>query len=243
MAFILASMLNTHIRDELGNRVSIALDNENGILDNIKRFVPRADKLVIVANNPTDHDDNDVKLEAVRESFDKTGINFTRAFALDDRNKRAAKEIVDGADLIILSGGKCLCQNKFFGEIGLKKLLENHKGLTIGVSAGAMNLCKTVANFPEEEIDLSEPRRFAGMGFFDGVVIPHFDGEEQRYQFDCGELDIVNDFILPMSRDSDFIALPNGSYILIDNDGAIEYYGDVYKISGGHVTKFLYGKD
>lgn len=239
MAFILASLLKTHIRDDSGNRVSVALDNENGILDNIKRLVPHIGKLVIVANDPSDYDDNDAKLNTVRESFDKTGMKFTTAVALDGRNASAAKEIVCGADLVILSGGKCLCQNKFFAEIGLKELLRNHKGLTIGVSAGAMNLCRTVANFPEEEIDLSEPRWFSGMGFFDGVVIPHFDGQTQSYQFDCGELEIVRDYILPMSNESDFIGIPNGAYILVENDGAVGYYGNVCKISNGRVAGLL----
>lgn len=237
MAFMLMSLLNTHRYDEAGNRVSIALDNANGVLDCIASFLPRRGLLLTVANDPFDFADNDEKLRVVSESFIKTGLPFARYAALDDRNKSDAEALVKSADLIILSGGKCLCQNKFFDGIGLKRLLKNHRGLTVGISAGAMNLCTTVANFPEEKIDLAEPRWFAGMGFFDGIVIPHFDGETAKYQFDCGEIDIVNDYILPMSFGHEFIGLNNDSYIVVDNCGGVSYRGEACKISDGRITR------
>lgn len=237
MAFILMSFLKTHIKDGFGNRVPVALDNENGISANIMRLLPRTDKLVIVANDPYDFEDNDDKLKTVSDSFEKTGVKFKSAVFLDDRNKDGAEEILVGADLIILSGGKCFCQNRFFEKIGLKKLLKDQTGLTVGVSSGAMNLCKTVANFPEEESDLTDPRWFDGLGFFDGIVIPHFDGQTKTYQLDCGAVDVARDHILPMSCEKDFIGLSNSSYIVIENDGKIGYYGDIYKISKGCVTK------
>ncbi len=237
MAYILTSFLKTHIRDDFGNRLSVPLDNENGILENIKSLLPHTDKLVSVANDPLNFDDNDAKLAVVCESFKKTGIVFGQASALDARNRSNAKSILDGASLIILGGGKCLCQNRFFREIDLKNLLKNSDALTIGISAGAMNLCKTVANFPEEESDLPEPRWFDGLGIFDGIIIPHFDGAAQKYQLDFDGTDTARDYILPMSRGKEFIGLPNGSYAVIQSDGSLAYFGDVYKISDGIVTK------
>lgn len=237
MAIILTSLLKTHYYDENGNRIAIALENENGILQVIKKFLPHADSLVVVANDPLDYEDNDAKLNVIAQSFDKTGIAFKRATVLDERNKGEASDIIGEADLIILSGGKCWCQKKFFDQIGLKKLLANHAGVIIGVSAGSMNLCNTIANFPEEASDLDDPRWFDGMGFFDGIIIPHFDGETATYQFDCGDINVARDYVLPMSQERDFIGLPNGSFIVIDNGGGISYHGDVYKISKGVVTK------
>lgn len=237
MAFVLASLLRTHIYDEGGNRVPVTLENVNGILQTIKKFLPSAKNLVVVANDPFDFIDNDIKISVVAKSFIKTGIPFDSATVLDERNKSSAADIITRADLIILSGGKCLCQNNFFNEINLKTLLADHTGVVIGISAGAMNLGKTVANFPEEQSDISDPRWFDGLGFFDGVIIPHFDGEAVSYQFDCGDIDPVRDYILPMSNKADFIGLPNDSFITIDNNGAIAYHGDAYKISKGVITK------
>lgn len=236
MTFILASLLRTHYYDDAGDRVAVELVNENGIADEIKRLVPSADSLVTVANDPLDFADNDEKLKVTAESFDMAGMKFKRAISLDARNKADAEKIISAASLIILSGGKCWRQKRFFDEIELKRLLKSRQGLTIGVSAGAMNLCGTVANFPEEKIDLNDPTWFDGMGFFDGVIIPHFDGETGQYQFPSDEIDIIGDYVMPMSRERDFIGIPNGSFIIVAHD-KITLRGDIYSISRGSIKK------
>lgn len=128
-----------------------------------------------------------------------------------------------------------MCQLNFFNQINLKEILKNFDGLLIGISAGTMNLCKTVANFPEEECDLAEPRWLEGLGFYDKTVIPHFDGENLKYQIEC-EIDLVKDWILPMSFKEPFIGIPNDSYILIDGN-KIKFYGNMYLIDAGKVSK------
>ena len=77
------------------------------------------------------------------------------------------------------------------------------------------------------------------LNLFDGIIIPHFDGENVKYQYECEEVDLIHDYVLPMSNKKAFIGIPNGSYILIDNEWQTEYYGDMYKISKGKVEKFL----
>lgn len=240
MAFILASFLKTHLRTPKGKRKPVALDNENGILDNILSHIPHTDRLVVVANDPADHADNDQKLRVVRKSFELTGIRFSQAVALDDRNGNSAKDVISGASLIILSGGKCLRQMEFFERIGLRELLSDNAALTIGISAGAMNLCSTVANFPEEAADLAEPRFYYGMGLYgDGAVVPHFDGELCEYQLGGDDFDVAREYILPMSHTRELIGIPNNSYILIENNGAKSYFGAVYKILAGEVKRLF----
>ncbi len=237
MAIILASKLYTHNRDEEGNRFPIALENENEILDNLKKYIKSTEKLVVVANNPKNFEENDGRAEVIFESFKKTGLVFKEKVVLDNRNKKHAKEVLMDANLIILTGGKCLCQNKFLKKIKMKRFLQTYTGLVIGISAGTMNLCKVVMNFPEELADLKESKRFSGLGFYEKSIIPHFDGENKTYQFDCEEVDVVNDYILPASVKTEMIGLPNGSYILIDNNHQASLYGDVYKIHNKEVYK------
>lgn len=236
MAIILASCLDNNTVDEFGNRIPHKIVNENNILTNIKKFVKNVNKVVYVANNPIEFENNDSRAKTNFESLDMSGLKFKEKILLDKRNFKDYKNILAGADLIILSGGKCLCQNKFFKKIKLKKFLKNYNGLTIGISAGTMNLCKMVANFPEELADIKEPRWFKGINIFNGIIIPHFDGENKKYEFECNEVDIVNDYILPMSNKKDLIGIPNKSYILIDND-KVEYFGLSYNISKGIVQK------
>lgn len=237
MVLFLTSLLRTHYYSEDGKRIPVALVDENGVLSNIRRYLKRTERFVFVANDPDDVEDNDDHLDVGRKSFGLAGLDFKEYIALDSRNKQNAREIVSGADIIILGGGKCVCQAEFFKAIELKSILKSYDGIVIGVSAGAMNLCGTVANFPEEPKDVSEPRRLLGLGFSDDIIIPHFDGENNAYQFPCEEFDIAKDYILPMSFEHDFIGLPNGSYIIVDEKGRKEYFGDVYSISKGESNK------
>jgi len=235
--FFLTSYLKTHIKDEQNNRISIPLDNENNILTNIKKYLNGNKRIVYVANHPGFLEENDIKAKTTFESFDKTGIFFEEKFILDNRNKEKAQEIISKANLVILNGGKCLCQNNFFKEINLKDIFANFNGLVIGISAGTMNLCETIANFPEDLIDLEEPRWLKGLGFCKHIIIPHFDGETKTYQSSHNEINILDDYIYPLSNEKEFIALPNGSYILIDNNKNLSFWGNVYKISNSIVTK------
>ncbi len=237
MAIFLTSRLATHTKDENGIKFSIPLEDTNEILTNIKKYLKGNNRLVYVANDPKNVEENNTRIVPVFESFDKTGINFKEKILLDCRNYKQAKEILSGADLIILSGGKCVCQMKFFRKIGLKKILQTFQGIVIGISAGTMNMGKIVANFPEEKVDLKERRWLKGLGLFDEIIIPHFDGETKTYQIECDEIDLINDYVLPMSYKHQFLGIPNGSYVLIDNERKVHYYGDMYTISNGEVIK------
>lgn len=236
MTFILTSYIKFYQKDDGGNKIVHPIKNESKLIPNLKKYIKNTNRIVYVANNPN-FEGNDLRSKLTFESFEMTGFKFKEKILLDNKNWRNAKEIICGADLVILSAGKCLCQKKFFKKIKLKKLLKNFGGLVIGISAGSMNLCKIVANFPEELVDVKEPRWFKGLGYFNEIIIPHFDGEAIKYQFECEEVDLINDYVLPMSYKRDFIGIPNGSYFLIDNDGKIEAFGDMYKISKGNVSK------
>ena len=234
MTLFLTSTINTYYKDENGNKIAIPVEDENLILTNLKKFLKKKNRLVYVANDPNNIEKNESRIKVLCESFDKSGLKFKEKILLDSRNKHKAKEILSGADLVILSGGKCLRQLEFFNEINLKEIIKEHNLLTIGISAGSMNLCNIVANFPEETSDLGEPLWVNGLGFYDGIFIPHFDGETKTYQIEDVEIDVVNDYVLPLSKEKELIGVPNGSYILI-NDNKVSYYGKIYKILNGKI--------
>ena len=236
MAFILASYLRFCGRDEDDDRWAIAIENKNSILSNIKKYTPKTESVVTVANDPADYDRNDEISDILFDSLEMSGLKFKTTIVLDNRNKKHAKEIIENADLVILLGGEIVGQIKFFEKIKLEKWLQNHKGLTIGISAGAMNLCKDIYNFPEEISELNQKRWIKGLGFYSGPFIPHFDGKRKEYQNSDGELDIVGGYILPASKKKEFIGQPNDSYIVINGD-KVKYYGTHYIIKNGKVEK------
>lgn len=234
MAFILTSFLHAYTEDESGVRYANEIEDTNLILTNIKKFLNGTDKIVFVANDRYAFIKNDQKAMAVFGGFKKSRIDFKKKVILDNRNKQNSKEILEDANLIILSGGKCFRQINFFNEIGLKEILANFKGLVIGVSAGSMNLCETVENFPEEIEDINEPRWLTGLGLCDDIVIPHFEGKTKSYQFDV-PIKVVENYVIPASLYKTFVGLDNDAYILVDNDGNKKYYGNACHIENGKV--------
>jgi len=237
MTFILTSFLRFCYRDEDNDLCPTAIGNKNNIRTNIKKHILKSESIVIISNDPNDYERNDEVSSVLLDSFKLSGMQFKTVTVLDNRTKKHAKEIVKNADLIILLGGEIISQIKFFNKIKLGKLFKKHSGLVIGISAGAMNLCKDVYNFPEEESEFDQPRWVKGIGVFDSPYIPHFDGRRKKYQNSDDEFDVVKDYILPASSGKEFIGQPNDSYILI-NDGKAQYYGTHYLIKNGKVEKF-----
>lgn len=237
MTIMLTSRLDTYKVNEQGEKITLALTNHNQLLTNLKKSIKDTKRIVVIANDPQSSEENDTRFQVVFESFKLTGFDFKERVVLDARNASDAKNILLGADVIILSGGKVLCQNKFLRAIKLTSILKEYKGLVIGISAGTMNLCKKVANFPEELADLKQKRWVKGLGYHDDIIIPHFDGVTKSYQIECDEIDVVNDYVLPYSHKHTLIGYPNGSYIFIDDKGNVSYHGDMYIIEKGEIKK------
>ena len=231
---LITARLETHIKNDDGTKTIIKLENTNELLDNINKYLPNKSKLVVIANNPDAYESNDERAEILYKSFQLSNLKFKEKILIDNRNAKEAKSILQNASLVILWGGKVYCQMKFFRKIHLDKLLANYKGLLISISAGTMNMCKNVYNFPEEVTDLKEPRLLKGLGFIDEYLIPHFDGKT----YDCfmENVDSVNDYILPFSHKKDLIAIPNRSYLLY-NGKSVQHFGDCYLVRKGEVYK------
>ena len=178
---ILASYIPTNEKDELGNRYAIKIKVHNNILENIMKYLPHKNSMVFVVNDPDNIEENDDKARVNFESFKMSGVEFDNYIVLDKRNKNNTDEIIKNASLIVLSGGKIPAQNEFLHEIKLGDSIARSSAVVVGVSAGAMNLCEDVFNFPEELTDISDDRLMKGLGFFDKYIITHFDCENMQY--------------------------------------------------------------
>lgn len=222
--FILASYIACYEKGENGIRYPIHIPNTNKVLDNICNNLKGCTTLVFVANEPDNFDEHEEKAKCIFESFIMSGVPFENYVVLNNKNKEMAKEIIASADLVYLSGGQIVSQINFFNEIGLGELLENFGGVVVGVSAGAMNLCNKVFNFPEEPRFINDPRIVDGLGFYNQYIIPHFDCCNVSYEVPCTEIDPINDYILPFSEQTTLLGLDNDSYIIL-HDGKAEFVG------------------
>ena len=125
-------------------------------------------------------------------------------------------------DAIFLMGGNPINQIEIINKINLKNIINKAK-VVIGVSAGAINLSKEAIYFNDysKKIEM-----YDGLGLTDINVYPHFD--------------ITNEYFVEevkmVSRLKSLIALPNNSFIKID-DKQIEFIGDSFKIDKENIIK------
>ena len=125
-------------------------------------------------------------------------------------------------DVFFLMGGNPINQIEIINKINLKNIINKAK-VVIGVSAGAINLSKEPIYFNDYS---KKVEMYDGIGLTDINVYPHFD--------------ITNEYFVEevkmVSRLKSLIALPNNSFIKID-DKQIEFIGDSFKIDKENIIK------
>ena len=231
---VLTSYLDFYEKDEQGNKIAHNFGNENGILDCLKANIKKYDNFVFVANGMAGEKSEEY-FQLACNSFELT-LPFKNYNFLCPSTKNRAEELIKNADFIFLCGGHLPTQNKFFNDIGLKKLLKHTNALIVGGSAGSMNCADKVYCPPEleeEVLDANFNRYLKGLGLTNINIMPHF--EEFKQMTICGKT-YINDIVVPDSKKIDIIGLNNGSYIVIKNGTSI-IYGESYLIHKGQITQ------
>ena len=125
-------------------------------------------------------------------------------------------------DVIFLMGGNPINQIEIINKIKLKNIINKAK-VVIGVSAGAINLSKEAIYYNDysEKIEM-----YDGIGLTNINVYPHFD---------ISNKDFVEE-VKMVSRLKSLIALPNNSFIKID-DKQIEFVGESFKVDKESIIK------
>ena len=219
---------------ENDQRVGANLINKNKFVDNLKKHIKSYKNFVWIANNANDYDENDIKAKFIHEAFKKEHMFFDNLYVLDNRSISiaTAKEILQSASLVFITGGKLDCQLELLDKLNFKNNI-SPDAVIIGQSAGSMNLGKLVFNYPETNEDLGSPLYFNGIGVHDFCIIPHFNCVTGN-ELCLGDFHLLNDYYLPESKNKTFYCLPNGSYILCSElDNVV--YGESYTISNGKI--------
>lgn len=226
MKIILASSFNNIAKDEIGEKYAVAIKDVNYYLTNLRKYTPKLDCVVMVANDPTDFETTDYYANLLFRSLKLSGLDFNTKITFDNRNKNRAKEIFPNGDLIFLSGGKVDVQNVFFKDVEMDKLLLTSTGLIVGGSAGAMNLCETVLCFPHF---------IKGIGLWDKIIVPHFDGINKIYRRDGN-----NEYnrLMDLSIDRELIGFDDYSYLLLI-DTKVKPFGNVYRLINKDCQKYV----
>ena len=216
------------IKKENGKKIIVKLFEKNNFLNNLKNNLKETKKFVLIASNPDEYEKNDLFLKMDIEALKLSGLEFQDSAILDGRNIENPELVLENANLIFLSGGNTLIQNKFFNKINLKKYLKNTNSVIVGISAGSINSAKNVFNSPEEEQDLKNSPYMQGLELTNINVEPHFDiNNASKIQMDS---------ILFESNKRTIYGLTDGAYIIKINN-KYKIYGESYKIHNGIITK------
>ena len=211
------------------------LNPQNDFLDRIRCDLPVNPRCLFVASSPDDRDATCEFGAAMFCAFAEAGIHFVSYHILDRHTAHQAAELITQSDLIILAGGHVPTQNAFFKEIGLAKLLEDFPGVIMGISAGSMNAASMVYMQPEcpGESHHSFRRFTPGLGLTHVNICPHY---QKVFDMELDGKRLFEDITYRDSRGHTFYALPDGSYIYIDEDQTL-LCGESYRIRNGILEK------
>ena len=212
------------------------INPENCFLVNLLSCLPENPRCLFVASSPDDENFTDSVAEEMATAFRLAGLEFSQLTTLDRRSQDQAAELIADSDFIILSGGHVPTQNEFFREIGLREILEGYEGVIMGISAGTMNCADRVYLQPEEPGE-SAPEfvRFSeGLGITDINVLPHYQQVKDNM---LDGLRLFEDVTYADSMGEIFFALVDGSYLLIEDDGAVTLFGEAYCIQDGEIEQ------
>ena len=209
---------------------------DNGLLAAVQAALPPRPRVLLISAAPDDRKFTDFVLDSMSECIRNSGITPACITMLDRRNAGLARELVCGADWIVLCGGHVPTQNRFLHEIGLRGLLKDFDGLVLGCSAGAMNCAERVYSHPElpgESCDPAYRRWLPGLGLTARQIVPHYD--QVRHAVLDGRR-LFEDIIFPDSRRHRFYTFPDGGYILA-RDGHESLHGSAWEISDGQMRQ------
>lgn len=169
------------------------------------------------------HEKTDKYFDFFLNMFEEAGIHFEEAYVVDGRMSGAeAQKAVKEADVVWLSGGDTPTQFGYFQKYGLDKILKEHDGVIIGMSAGSINMAKTAictlsCGHYKQEI-------YEGLGCVDFSVEPHFEREN------------VSDELLALSKEYTIYGGCDDGIIVCKGD-EVEFYGEIYKLSKGNIER------
>lgn len=208
------------------------LNPGNGFIDRLREVLPPNCRTLFIASDP-DSPELTCRFGAdMAYAFANAGMPFRCYSILDGCNMDDAPDLIMNSDFIILAGGHVPTQNDFFRELRLRELLEDFGGTVMGISAGSMNAADRVYAQPEmpgESVDPNYKRFLPGLGLANINILPHYQ-KVKDYTIDGQRL--FEDVTYRDSIGNTFYALPDGSYILVD-DGETWMFGRGYRLRDG----------
>lgn len=212
------------------------IDDKNYLIDNFRKYWKQDSKCLYITAMPDNYSLNDEIRSGMRATWEKSGFSISSFDVWDDRTIDFSYATLHSYDVIILGGGHVPTQNAFFERISLRDKIQDFDGMIIGISAGTMNSADIVYAQPEEPGEGIDPnyRKFIkGLNLTKINVCPHYQMVKDFY---LDGMRLFEDITYCDSYGHEFVALPDGSYILGEN-GEETVWGEAYLIKDGSIEK------
>lgn len=188
--------------------------------EQLQRLVTKREHFVFVASEFENiYEKTDRYFNFFLNMFRECGIIFNNNCAVDGRmTKEKTQQTVASADVLWLSGGDTPTQYGYFEIYGLIPLIKARDGITIGMSAGAINMAKTaICTLTCEHAELEI---YKALDLVDISVEPHLNSEN------------ISDELLLLSEKYPIYGMCDDSVIICEDD-EVTYLGDIFLISKG----------
>lgn len=218
------------------SRVVDGLDEMNSFVENLKKYWKTDARCLMITASPESYEGNEEMTEFFSSAVAAVGLSVSAFDLWDGRTEDYSRESLHSYDVIFLGGGHVPTQNAFFRKICLRKSIQDFEGIVIGISAGTMNSADVVYAQPElpgESEDPSYERYLSGLNLTKTMILPHYQ-MIKNYELDGKK--VIEDITYGDSYGKKFLALPDGSYLLIA-DGKETVWGEAYEITDGCIRQ------
>ena len=184
----------------------------------LKENLPKRDLIVFISADPENYEQNDDDRDGMHEMIAEFGMAFAEKYVIDRRTDAAeAVKLVREADCIWLMGGESTWQIELIRDLGLDTELHKSKAVILGVSAGSMNLGRTVAYIWDD------PHFYEALGLTNITIKAHYEE---------GEWFVPR--LLEMSMTHPIVAMEDMSAIYVKGD-RIWKVGKVHLVDKGEI--------
>jgi len=191
----------------------------NDFIQCIKEYYNYNGSFVFIASDFAGHSKTDRHLDTFLSMFSYNGILFNEVHVIDDRvTKEKAVAYIETADVVWIAGGDTLKQIAYLKRYNLIPVLQRKEGITIGMSAGSINMAKRVVLAKDIEDNIPELVIYDGVGLVDINVEPHLDCVSEEHMKDVYEA----------SQYTTVYGIYDNTFIKIVND-TMEIYGEYFK--------------
>ena len=211
------------------NYLLSGIDKEKGFSDiqakYLKQDIKNTNVITFIASTFSDIEKSNKYLNIMLNWFENINITFKEAYLINDLvTPEQAKEYIDKSDVVFIMGGDTLEQIKNINKYNIIPNLQKRNGITIGISAGSINMASNVAIARDIDDNIPEHSFYKGIGLVDINIEPHFDLNNTFHNKD----------IIDISKTNKIICLPEESFIRIENK--IDIIGDYYIFENNTIT-------